>query len=63
MNSIAKDPLGFPPCRPESPASSHYVKQVLVRSAATHDIDEAFHRYDDQRPGLGDEFLAGQSTK
>jgi plasmid stabilization system protein ParE len=36
--------------------------QVVVRPAAAADIDEAFLWYEDQRPGLGDEFLAAAHT-
>jgi plasmid stabilization system protein ParE len=32
--------------------------QLVVRPAAAADIDEAFLWYEDQRPGLGQEFLA-----
>jgi plasmid stabilization system protein ParE len=32
--------------------------QLVVRPAAAADIDDAFLWYEDQRPGLGQEFLA-----
>ena len=34
------------------------MKQVVVRPAAAADIEDAYHWYDSQRPGLGEEFLA-----
>ena len=30
---------------------------VLLRTAAAADIEEAFHWYENRRPGLGEEFL------
>jgi plasmid stabilization system protein ParE len=36
--------------------------QVVVRPAAAADIDEAFLWYENQRPGLGHEFLAAAQT-
>lgn len=32
------------------------MKPILVRPAAAADIEEAFHWYEGQRPGLGDGF-------
>jgi len=33
------------------------VKRVIVRPAAAADIEEAYDWYEQQRPGLGEEFL------
>jgi plasmid stabilization system protein ParE len=32
------------------------VKRIVIRPVAAADIDDAFHWYEDQRPGLGEEF-------
>lgn len=32
--------------------------QVVVRPAAAADIEDAYHWYEQQRPGLGEDFLA-----
>ncbi len=37
--------------------------QILVRSAAAADIDEAFEWYERQRTGLGEEFLDAVSAR
>lgn len=31
--------------------------RVVFRTAATREFDEAADRYDEQRPGLGEEFI------
>ena len=37
------------------------MKQAIVRPAAAADIEDAYHWYELQRPGLGEEFLAALS--
>ena len=34
------------------------VSQVLLRPAAAADLEDGFHWYEQQQPGLGEEFLA-----
>jgi len=38
------------------------LKQVIVRPAAAADIEDAYHWYESQRPGLGEEFLRALSV-
>ena len=34
------------------------MKRVVIRPAAAADIEDAFHWYETQQPGLGEQFLA-----
>ena len=38
------------------------MKQVVVRPAAAADIEDAYHWYESQQPGLGEDFLAALRT-
>jgi plasmid stabilization system protein ParE len=38
------------------------VKSPIFRPAAAADVEDAYQWYENQRPGLGDEFLAAVST-
>jgi plasmid stabilization system protein ParE len=38
------------------------VKPAIFRPAAAADVEDAYRWYEDQRPGLGEEFLGAVST-